>query len=281
MYTEVSAELKSDFYSRYGEVTGNNSSLFFERTGFPCVLMDSGSKMLAFSMHCGVRAYGRGYGDVLRIMNADSNICDIKFRPGGAGAQILYRQDVENMPWLEETVDYTVNKLLMRMHRSRSGISAYDPVDLCDRYGSNGWCAYLSGGHAKQLPFPLLDENVLFIRIGKTGIKYDPISTERFCSGESERIAAAAEGLRACRTDVLFEMLCESERAVEMLLSPSKRAVCAVRAAMSADGVYAARICSGGVVCFVSKEYTDSAMHTIEAEYERELGSKTRILVVK
>lgn len=278
MYTESSIELKTDFYSRYGATTG---SLYFERIGFPCVLMDSGNKMLAFSMSCGVRAYGRGYGDVLKVMNANSNVCDIKFKPGGEGAQILYRQDVENMPWLNETVDYTVNKLLMRMHRGRSELSIYNPVDLCDRYGSNGWCAYLSGGRAKQLPFPMLDENVIFIRTGRSGIKGDAITEEQFCRGESERISAAAEGLRGCRTDVLYDMLRESERAVELLLSPSKRAVCAANAAMKADGVYAAKICRGGVVCFVDKSYTDSAMHKIEAEYERESGSKTRILVVK
>ena len=46
MYTKQSIILKSDFYSRFGETQG---AMYFEKTGFPCAILDSGSNSLLFS----------------------------------------------------------------------------------------------------------------------------------------------------------------------------------------------------------------------------------------
>ncbi|MCH5211713.1 MAG: hypothetical protein J1G06_01725 [Oscillospiraceae bacterium] len=278
MYTEVSIDLKTDFYSRYGETTGQ---LFFERTGMPCVLMDSGSHMLAFSMGCGVRAYGRNCGDVLRIMNSDSNVCYVHFTDSGMGAQILYKQDLQNIDGMKETVDYTVDKLLHRMHRGRSIAQPGGVVAICDRYGSNGYCAYVSHSTARQIPLPLSDVNVMLIRTGKKRLRTDTESIKHFRSSETRRIIAAAEALRECRIEVLFDMVNESERTIEMLFSPPRESVAAIRIAMETDGVFAARICKSGIICFVQKGRTDNAVHSIASEYERRMESPAGIVIVK
>lgn len=277
MYTEKSVELKSDFYSRYGEAAGQ---LYFERAGIPCVLMDSGTHMLAFALGCGVRAYGRSCGDVLRIINADSDECDVRFAPNGCGAQILYKQDIRNISGARETAEYTVEKLLRKMRRIRRG----EPgglTDICDRYGSGGWCAYAEHGAIHQVPLPLLHKNVILIRAGRRKRINESEALSRFCAAETERIAAAVEGLKKCRIEVLFEMLNESERSVERLLSPPRQSVCAARAAMETDGVLAARICDIGVVCITEEEKTDSVIHTVSGEYERRAGYPAGIIVVK
>ena len=278
MYTEVSIDLKTDFYSRYGETAGQ---LFFERTGMPCVMMDSGSHMLAFSMGCGVRAYGRNCGDVLRVMNADSNVCYVHFADSGMGAQILYKQDLQSIEGMKETVDYTIDKLLHRMHRARSISQPADIVAICDRYGSGGWCAYVSHSTVRQIPLPLSDMNVILIRTGKKRLRTDTESVKRFRSGVTRRITSAAEALKECRIEVLLDMINESERSIEMLFSPPRESVSAVRIAMETDGVYAARICKSGIICFVKKERTDSAIHSIASEYERRMGNPAGMVIVK
>ena len=278
MYTEVSIDLKTDFYSRYGETAGE---VFFERTGMPCVLLDSGSHMLAFSMGCGVRAYGRNWGDVLRIMNADSNVCYVHFADSGMGAQILYKQDLQDIDGMKETVDYTVDKLLRRMHRGRSTAQPADVVAVCDRYGSHGYCAYVSHSMVRQIPLPMSDMNVILIRTGKKRLRTDTESIKHFRSSETRRIIAAAEALRECRIEVLLDMVNESERAIEMLFSPSRESLSAVRIAMETDGVLAARICKSGIICFVKKDRTDSAIHSIASEYEQRMGNPAGIVVVK
>ena len=80
MYTEKSAVLKNDFYSRYGEMSGE---LYFERIGLPCVLLEGTERKLAFALGCGIRAYGRRMGDVLRILDADSDTCRVHFMQNG------------------------------------------------------------------------------------------------------------------------------------------------------------------------------------------------------
>ena len=278
MYTETSVELKSDFYCRYGATEGK---LYFEKTGVPCVILDSGSHMLAFAMGCGVRAYGRNFGDVLRIMNADSNVCDVHFTAGGQGAQILYKQDVTGIPGMRETVDYTVNKLLQKMHRGRSVTDCSDTVSICDRCGSGGWCAYMSHSTVYQIPLPLTDKNVVLIRTGKRRLKPDEDNIRYFRSSETRRITAAAEALRKCRTDVLFEMINESQKAIETLFSPPREALSAVRILKGIDGVLAARICRSGIICFTEKNRTDNVIQSAAYEYERQTGAPAGIVVVK
>ena len=280
MYTERSVELKSDFYSRYGSASG---VLYFERVGLPFMLMRGGSRMLAFAADCGVRAYGRRCGDVLRILNSDSNVCDVHFRGSGEGAQILYKTDVSGFGREEETVDYTVDKLLVRMGL-RENVSASNKraAALCDEYGSHGWCAYLGPGGAKSLPLPLTDHNVIIVRVRKNGGKrVEEECLECFEEGEDRRIEAAAAGLKDCRPEILFDMMNESERAAEKLLAVSAQARYAAGIAINTDGVRAARVCEAGILCITDKGKTDSVAHIIREEFGRQAGYYAGIVVIK
>ncbi|MDD6762857.1 MAG: hypothetical protein PUD92_04365 [Clostridiales bacterium] len=279
MYTEKSVELKSDFYTRFGETTGE---LCFERVGVPCVIMDSGSHALAFALGCGVRAYGRRYGDVLRILNAGSNVCDVHFMKSGRGAQILYSTDVPGLPGMKDTAVFAIEKLLVRMSIAEGHSMAGSAAAICDRYGSGGWCAYASYDEIKEIPLPLTGYNVLLIRTRRKKNKKIPRDViEQYCAGEKERIIAAADGLKKCRINVLFDMINESERAYEYLMNPPEQAAAAVKAAMSADGVKAAKICDNGVICFTVKDKTDSIIHAVSEEYEKKTGFSAEVLVVK
>lgn len=277
MYTEPSIELKSDFYCRYGSAA---LRLYFERTGLPCVILDSGKERLAFAMGCGVRAYGRECGDILRIINASSNECDVTFAPYGLGAQILYKEDITGVAGLRETTEYTILKLLCDMRRIRRPISG-GLAELCDIYGSRGWCAYEADGEAGQVPLPLMQHNVILIRADRSDRTLKNSGFTRFAEGERERIEFAARALRACRLELFFEAVNESEKAIERLLSPSSGAVAAVHSAMETDGVVAARICGMGVICITEKDRTDSAMHSITNRYAASTGRRPGIIVVK
>ena len=273
MYTRTSVELKNDFYCRYGETAGQ---LYFERVGYPCPIMQSKTHMLAFSLECGVRAYGREYGDVLRITDAESNICDVKFVSNGRGAQILYKTDACGLRSKNETVAYTIGKLIRKMSGETVGEDTSTLAGVCDNYGSCGWCAFSEYGRITRVPLPLSGINMLLVRTQKRRRTASDLQN-RFFEGETERIIAAAAGLKECRTDVFFEMINESERAIEMLLEP----VLAVHAAMAADGVLASRICDMGVVCFVKQERCDSAIRAISSEYEYSVGYNAGFFVVK
>ena len=279
MYTEKSAALKNDFYSRYGEMSGE---LYFERIGLPCVLLEGTERKLAFALGCGIRAYGRRMGDVLRILDADSDTCRVHFMQNGMGAQILYKADIADLKNMDMLRSYTIEKLLRRMGILTEMTDNQSDEALCDNYGSRGWCMMKCEGGVRQLPFPLNDYNVLLIRTQKKGgIIHDKDLTARFRAGENERIGAAADGLKKCRIDVLFDMVNESQRAIERLLKPKTHAVYAACIAAETDGVAAARISNAGVVCFVKKENTDSAAHMISVEYEKQLGFAPGIIVVK
>lgn len=277
MYTKTSVELKKDFYCRYGETNGR---LYFERVGYPCAIMQSKTHMLAFALDCGVRAYGRHYGDVLRITDADSNICDVKFLNNGRGAQILYKTDACGLRCKNETVAYTLGKLIRKMDNGIGEWNTDTLAGVCDNYGSGGWCAYSEYGRISRIPLPLTGINMILMRTQKKRERKSDMQN-RFCEGETERIIAAAAGLKDCRTDVFFEMINESQRAIEMLLKPSPQSVLAVHSAMAADGVLAARICEQGVVCFVENARTDSAIRAISSEYEYSIGYNAGFFIVK
>lgn len=277
MYTKTSVELKNDFYCRYGETVGR---LYFERVGYPCAVMRSRTHMLAFSFDCGVRAYGRAYGDVLRIMDAESNICDVKFVNNGEGAQILYKADDCDLQCKNETVAYTIGKLIRKMNSELPLVNTKSLAGICDSFGSGGWCALGECGRFSEIPLPLSGINVVLIRTQRRQKRVSEMQN-RFFDSETERIKAAAAGLKECRTDVFFEMINESERAAEMLLEPASQSVLAVHAAMSADGVLAARICDMGVICFVRQDRTDSAIRAISTEYEYSVGYNAGFFVVK
>ena len=277
MYTESSIELKSDFYCRYGSAA---LQLYFERTGLPCVILDSGSERLAFAMGLGVRAYGRECGDILRIINADSNECDVTFAPHGLGAQILYKEDMPGMDLMRETAEYTILKLLCAMRHVREpGMGGI--VEMCDRFGSRGWCAYDDGEIVRQVPLPLVYNNVILVRTGKKHRDTAAGGYERFCEGERLRIEYAARALRACRTDLFFEAVNESELSIERLLSPPQASVEAVHDVMEADGVLAARICDPGIICITEKDKTDSVIQSISHSFESRTGYPAGIIVVK
>lgn len=274
MYTEKSVELKYDFYMRYGRASG---TLYFERTGIPCALMRSDSSVLAVAMRCGVRAYGRQYGDIIKIMNSEKNVFNIHFVENGRGAQILYKQDIEGMKGIDDVTRYTISKLMRRMGIGKADENSL--IGICDKYGNDGWCAYCEGGNIQQIPMPMTDHNMLVVRTQKNGAsRSDKVMRIQFENEEKKRIRAAAEGLKRCRTDVLFEMMNESEKSIERLLSPSKKAVMAVRAAQCADGVKAVRICDAGIVCFVESDRTDSAIHCINVEFEKNMGYPASII---
>lgn len=280
MYTEKSAELKNDFYCRYGETAG---SVYFERTGIPCTLMESNTHSLMFAMDCSVRAYGRKYGDVLKIMDAGSNVCDIHFVKNGRGAQILYSADTEDIKGTAETKTYTIEKLLRRMVTGNPGMEIlHSRVSVCDRYGSGGWCAYVNHTEVKSLPLPLMDYNVMIIRTHRKGnIKADQELLERFYDGETKRIEAAAEGLKKCRIEVLFSMMNESFAAMRNLFTLPRAAAYAAELAAGIDGVRAVRVDEQGVICITDKALTDAAARAIIIDFERKVGYSAGIIVVK
>lgn len=278
MYTEKSVELKSDFYSRYGSTGG---TLYFERVGLPCVIMRGTTRTLAFAAECGVRAYGRKCGDVLRVIDSDSNVCDVHFKGSGNGAQIIYKMDIPGMKNSDRTAEYTVNKLMSRMGIKSDNFRGGDAW-LCDMYGSGGWCAVMEHGMAQSVPLPLSDYNVMIVRVRKNGgRRADPKSADCFLDGEDRRIEAAVEGLKSCKTNVLIDMINESERAAELLLPLGSQARAAVEAARCADGVEAARICGMGVMCILKKEMTDIAAHIIREDFEKRAGCCVGIAVIK
>lgn len=278
MYTEKSVELKSDFYTRYGETNG---TLYFEKTGVPCVLFDSQTHKLVFPLDCSVRAYGRDYGDILKVMDTDTNVCDVHFVDGGKGAQILYKTDIPDIYGAKETILYTVNKLLYKMGSAGRLSKGYGDVALCDNYAFKGWCAVKSFSEIKSVPFPMSDYNVLLIRTRKNRITENEDAMKNFQSGERERIRIATQALKECRTDVLLDMVNESEKSVERLLCPSKEAVEVVHATYGVDGIDATRICRCGVVSFCKKTKTDAVISRIKTECENDLGYSVRISVVK
>ncbi len=269
MYTEKSITLKSDFYSRFGEGAG---VVTFERTSTPCSILDGGDSFLAFGLGCGVRAYGRAYGDILKIMDSNSNVCDISFLKGGRGAEILYMADMPGIKGTEEHIIYTVNKLLKRMGRDSYRDCKDDMCQVVDKFAPQGWCAWCVDGEVRSMPFPLGEYNVILIRTRKCRIASDIDLLTQFRRGESERIALLGKSLKECRLEPFFEAVKVSEASVERLLLPSKELLAAVRAAENANGVMASRICDMGVVAFCKKALTDNAVHTIINECGRELG---------
>ncbi len=277
MYTEKSVNLKSDFYCRYGQASGE---LWFERTGLPCVLMESKTHMLAFSLDCGVRAYGRGYGDVLRVLNADSSVCDVHFVQNGKGAQILYKTDIPDIKGMHDVEDYTINKLLYKMGSTGRVKDDTSLVSICDNYAPKGWCVVREYSDFKSVPLPISAYNVLLIRTRKSRFTSDKDGLVQFSESETQRIKAAALALKECREDVLFEIINESQKSVERTFSPSSAMVCAVDAALE-NGALAARICDIGIVTFCRRSDTDSLARAVRVAFEREIGYRPSVSVVK
>ncbi len=278
MYTEKSIELKSDFYSRFGETQGK---LYFERTGLPCKIFDGGEEFMAFSLGCGVRAYGRDYGDILRIMDSDSNVCDVHFVKSGKGAQILYKKDIKDISEMSATSVYTVNKLLRNMGCDERIAKEEGLESVCDRYGDGGWCAVKTGGRFERVPLPMGGYNVVMIRTRKRKIKADNEIMEVFQRNEKERIGEVCEGLRKCGLEAFFKAINESQTSIERMLNPSAELMSAVESARNGEGVCAVKICDLGVIAFVKRSNTDAAVHSIINECKARLGYSVRVLVVK
>ena len=278
MYTKKSVNLKSDFYSRYGEASGK---LCFERTGLPCTILDGGTSQLVFSLDCGVRAYGRQYGDVLRVLNSDTNVCDVHFVKNGKGAQILYKMDITDLCGMRQTAIYTINKLLYKIGSTgrlevREGIES-----VCERYAPKGWCAVKLNGDIKSAPMPLYDYNVLLIQMRKTKTVGKSEMLNQFRCSEYDRISAAYTALKKCKIDTFFDIVNESEKSVELLLSLSDEALGAVHATYGIEGISATRACECGIISFCKKEKTDNAILRIFNECKSSLGYSVRISVVK
>lgn len=278
MYTEQSVSLKSDFYSRYGQTKGE---LYFEKVGLPCVVLGSDTHSIMFSLKCGVRAYGRAYGDVLKVLDSESNICDVHFVTNGKGAQILYKADMPDVKGMKETALYTVNKLLINIGSTGRVAKENSNVVICDEYAPQGWCAVKQYDEIKTVPLPLSDHNVLLIRGRKNRLSGNNDALMRFYSGENERIKIARTALKECRTDSFFDMINESQKSIERLLLPPREMISVVRSTWGIDGVSATRICDMGVISFCKKDKTDSVIQRISNECERTLGYRTRIAVVK
>lgn len=278
MYTEKSIDLKNDFYLRYGESRG---ILYFEKTGVPCTILDAGTSMLTFPLKCGVRAYGRGYCDVLKIIDTQTNICDVHFVENGKGAQILYRKDIEDLRGMKETVLYTVNKILIKMGSSGRVEKDYGDTAICDKYAPEGWCAVKINDKIESVPFPMNDYSVLLIRPRKNRLSGNEQARKQFDIGEKDRIATAGSALKKCRTDIFFDMVNESEKSIERLLAPSTEATRTVHATYGIEGVDAARICDMGIISFCKRNKTDNAINRIKAECKFSLGYSVRISVVK
>lgn len=277
MYSEKSVEMKSDFYSRYGCASGH---LFFERAGLPCVLMKSETHMLAFSFKCGIRACGRKYGDVIKILDTNSNVCDISFVKSGTGAQILYCKDMDGLIKTDETTSYVIDKLLVRMGLDRKYDTYNTLSEICDVYGSSGWCAYSNHGNISQIPLPLSKYNVILIKTPKNSrYKSDKELSNLFNNSETERIEKAVTALKVCEEERFFNLLNQSQADIEKFMSPPKIALKAVKAAQDADAL-AVRICNHGVVCITPKNKTDCVIHRISVEFERVVGYSATIAVV-
>lgn len=278
MYTEHSVELKSDFYSRFGETQGK---LYFQRTGLPCKIFDGGEDFMAFALGCGVRAYGRYYGDILRVMDADSNVCDVHFVKSGSGAQILYKKDIRDINEMSATAVYTVNKLLRSMGCDERLTGDEGLHAVCDRYGDGGWCAVKTNGRFGSVPFPLGGYNVIMIRTRKRKIKADNEMLDVFYRNERERMREVCEGLRKCGLEAFFKAVNESQTSIERMLNPSAELMAAVESARGCEGVCAVRICDLGVVAFVRRSDTDTVVHSIINECKSRLGYAVRVSVVK
>ncbi len=278
MYTEKSVELKSDFYARYGETRGR---LYFEKVGLPCVMLDGGADKLMFSFDCGVRAYGRCYGDVLRVLNADTNVCDVHFVKNGKGAQILYRTDISDVRGMRETVIYTINKLLYSMGSTGRLKDVGTLTQLCERYAPKGWCAVKENDTIRSAPLPVEDYNILLIRGRKSRLNRDEEMVKQFRAGERERISVAYASLRKCNIETFFDMVNESQKSIERLLMPSMQDIALVRSTYGVDGVYATRICDCGVVSFCNKSKTDSVILRVLTECRSSLGYSVQVSVVK
>lgn len=278
MYTERSVNLKSDFYKRYGEASGR---LYFEKTGLPCVVLDGGENKMMFSLNCGVRAYGRAYGDVLRVLNADTNVCDVHFVKNGKGAQILYKTDIADLQGVRNTAIYTINNLLYKMGSTGRIENDTSLESICDRYAPFGWCGVKLNGNFYSVPLPLFDYNVLLIQPRKTRITSKSEMLDRFRCSENDRINGAYMALKSYKIDTFFEILNESEKSAEMLLALSDEIVCAVHATYGIEGIAATRVCEYGIISFCGKEKTDNAILRIQNECKRNLGYSVRIAVVK
>lgn len=278
MYTEKSVELKSDFYARYGETSGR---LYFEKVGMPCVMLNGGNSMLVFALDCGVRAYGRAYGDVLRVLNADTNVCDVHFVKNGKGAQILYRTDISDIRGIRETAIYTINKLLYNMGSTGRLPDSGTLTEVCERHAPKGWCAIKDYDTFKSAPLPMDDYNILIIRGRKSRLSSNEEMLKQFQVGERDRISASFEGLKKCNMDTFFDMINESEKAIERLLSPNAQDISLVHATYGIDGVNATRICDCGVVCFCNKNKTDSVILRVLNECRSTLGYSVQISVAK
>lgn len=278
MYTKKSIVLKSDFYARFGEANG---IIHFERTGLPCAMLDSGSCALAFSMGCGVRAYGRQYGDVLKVINDDENICDVHFVENGKGAQILYSADLNGVKGMKQTAMYTINKLLCKIGSTGRIKDEFGMTALCDKYAPEGWCALKMYDEVKSLPLPMGLYNVILIQVGRIGFSCGEDEVMQFTSCERSRIEAAAAGLRACRTDVLFEMINESNQSINRILRPRGGVDKLSDIVLRVDGVKACRVCEIGIICFCERDKTDAVIHTLKRDGRASDGELSRICVVK
>lgn len=279
MYTEKSTELKNDFYTRFGEAEGK---LYFARTGIPCVLLKSDTKMLAFSGTAGVRAYGRKYGDVLKLLDNTQNTCDVHFVKNGSGAQILYSRDLRDMHAADGTLDYTIEKLMTKMGISRSISMASSLEAICDRVGSDGWCAYSGDDGISSLPLPLSRYNVMIIRTKKNKcVNNDAVKIHLFNIGENERIKSAAKALRDCNVETLFNMINESQSELARLEIVSGNTLETAAAAREASGVCAVRASNLGVMCICDKNYTDVAAHDIKEHFKHFSGISVGIIIIK
>lgn len=278
MYTEKSVDLKRDFYARYGKTSGR---LFFKKTGLPCTIFDGGKNSLIMTLDCGVRVYGRQCGDVLKVLNCDTNVCDVHFVKNGRGAQILYSVDIPDVKGMKDTVLYAINAILREMGSTGRLIGEYDTVALCERYAPYGWCAVKEGDNAKSIPMPLGEYNIILMRTRKNRLVAPAELTDRFHISEYERIKASVTGLKECRTDTFFDMVNESQNSVERLLSPSEELMQGINAVRSADGVRASKICGCGIIAFCEKDRTDSAIIRINNEYKSAMGYSPNLAVVK
>ena len=278
MYTEKAVELKTDFYCRYGRAKGE---LFFEKVGLPCSVLEGNDCFLAFSFDCGVNVYGRGYGDIIKVMDAKSNICDIHFVKNGRGAQVLYELDMADITGMREIAGYAINKLLCKMGLGSRLDNDYTTASVCDRYAPKGWAALKLYDEIKSVPFPMFDYNVLLLRTRRTAFRWKEEDYNEFSIGEKNRIGGIGSYLRECNMNYFFDTVNESEASFERTLEPPEEMVQAVAQARSADGVTAVKICNMGIVVFCDKNKTDAAIRSIRLGCLKRLGYEVRIAVVK
>lgn len=278
MYTEKSVVLKNDFYSRYGNAGG---ILYFAKCSAVCTVLDGGTHKLMFPLECGVQAYGRSYGDILKIMDTETNICDVRFAENGNGAQILYRTDIRDLKGMDAVRRYAVDKILGDMGHNAATEKNYEDVKICDLYAPDGWCAVKMGESVESVPLPLEDYRVLLVRGRKNKIRAERDAEIRYIKGERERTAVAAHALKSCRIRTFLDMVNESENAAERLLEPSRELLAIIHATRGIAGADASKICGIGVICFCKRNLTDSVIGAIRGECENRLGYRVRISVVK